>query len=253
MSAPKVALGAALVVAAVVSAAVISNNLLDGYEVADQPGLTVQQRKEKAHVNGEEWKQTASSSFFKLPRWLSSSDSSQMCADTAIVGRVKGLIKDGIPNLLEFGRSLRELDRSRGSDTMAKITAREDDLRVAKIRHEQNPIEKSRFGAEEQARRAKYIAEVEDELKSLRAKLAAEDARIESPPQSLPGAEVILVSEPVPVEFNQGINRVKCRLTFRTAGGGYDALKAITGDPEIPALYSVQPGKDDWIVILLPD
>lgn len=254
MSAPKVALGAALLVTAIVSVAAISNHILDGNETADQPGATVQQRKEMAQRNQEEYKRPTTNGLLKLSGWFSSSDTSRMCADTGIVNQVIGLIKDDIPNMDEFGQNLVALDKARDGGVQDVIKAREDHLRQTKEMYLRDPIEKSRFSADQEALRTQHLAELEDELSKLRAKKAAEDARVNPVSKPGPKLEIIIVNESVPVAFDRDINRVKCRLNFRIRGGGYDgAWKGLIGDQPIPASYTIQPGKDDWIVILLPE
>jgi hypothetical protein len=48
-------LGGVLFVAAIILVAVVFNRLLDKFEIANEPALTIEQRKEKAQLNQYEW------------------------------------------------------------------------------------------------------------------------------------------------------------------------------------------------------
>ena len=244
MSAPKVAVGAAILVAAIVSVAAISNNLLDAYGVADQPGLTVQQRKEKASRNQQQWNSPAVTRGPTFPAQTASTKSRDLCAHPGVLEVVRGLIKDETPDFTKIKLLPEANARPVKSALAEEIASAKADLDLTKRGVELYPATDPvnvRAQADSLTQREETIARLEKEL-------TAAIERAKSPPP--PGAplEIIVVGEPFPTEYDPDLDRILCNLTYDTKGAIYDD---IPDKVMLPATYTIQPGQKDWLINLL--
>lgn len=233
--------GACLILA-VVGLGLVSNRLLDMGGVAEEPGLSTDERKEKARRNQEGWDRSAQRSSGKI--------ASKMCGDVQILQRVKTLINEQTPNIGQLGETLRKLDASRGNGLEGVIRAREDHIRKTKEMYKQDPIDpNSRYVGNPVEERAKHLAELEADLARLKAKQAEEASRPKSSIQ-ITENEIILTSDPAPVEFDPVTNRTACKVTYKVKGFGYDNPGVQLSTPTT-AVYTLQQAADDWIVQLV--
>lgn len=184
---------------------------------------------------------------FKLPNWLWGKNTAQACSNKEVTERAQQLIKQEIPDLGVLFGQMRELDQQRTGGTDWVIKYKEEQLQKIRDQYARDP---ARISTEIQ-RRNSYISELEDELDKLRTKKAAEKQRTQQPTIQLPDIQVISDTEPFAVAFNKEIDRVTCEMTYKIKGGGYDAVPGVGGEYE-KIHFTVQPGKDDWIINLVP-
>lgn len=236
--------GACLVLI-IVGLALVANRLLDKFGLADEPGLTIDQRKEKAQRNQHEWNETKE----RDARRTSLSDASKMCPDRAVIETAKELINQQIPSVGQFGEMLRRLDASREGGPRDLLGEKEKFLRETKEYYAQNPVDPNDHTMGDQnAARAERLARLEAEVVELRAK--SDRMRKHSEQMQKAVNEIIVTGEPIPTDFDPNLNRVACQLTFKVKGLGYDNPMMQLNAPNT-ALYTVQPGQTDWIVTLL--
>lgn len=223
-----------------------SNKLLDDSGIADEPGLTIDQRKEKARRNQEDWDRHD----FSRSQRDSSLTPAQICAAPRTLETVKTLINDQTPNATKLANVLRDLEAARGDPLDNTIRAKEKNLQETKEMYQQHPIDpNSRYVGNPAEERAKHLADLEAELTRLRAKQAEQASR---PKTQVPVVEneIIITGKPFASEFEPTLGRATCQLTFKAKGVGYENPTMQLGLPDT-AVYTVQPSETDWIVNLL--
>lgn len=240
-----VIINGACVVLAVVGLALVSNRLLDMAGIANEQAMSVDERKEKAQNNQDQWEQTS-----WQERRSSGVVATKMCGDSDVLTKVKKLINDQTPNIGKLSEAVRNLDASRVGGLDAVIRAREEEIRKTKEAYQQNPIDpNSRYVGNPVQERAKHLADLETDLNRLRAK-QAEEANRPKPKIQITENEIILTSAATPVEFDPTTNRAACKVTYKVNGMGYDnpGVQMSTADT---ALYTIQQAGDDWIINLV--
>jgi hypothetical protein len=98
----------------------------------------------------------------------------------------------------------------------------------------------------------------EEEIEKLEARIVTLKEKIENekhpapdPVASLPDNEVVISDEAFPVRYDRGIDQATCQVRFRINGPGWETINAVQGNALKAAIYTVQPGKNDWIVNLV--
>ncbi len=71
------------------------------------------------------------------------------------------------------------------------------------------------------------------------------------PPPQVEENEVVLNGQPFPIEYDRDLKRVACRVQYWIKGPAYETINAVRGNPLSTAIYTVQPGQDDWVIELL--
>jgi hypothetical protein len=127
--------GACLILT-IVGLALVSNRLLDMAGVADERGLSIDERKEKAHRNGADYNASSTTSLFNVAEWFSKRTADKMCGDGNITTTVARLIKENTADLGQLGILGAKLDAARvgGPDAVKKldsIQVRENEIRIA--------------------------------------------------------------------------------------------------------------------------
>jgi hypothetical protein len=77
---------------------------------------------------------------------------------------------------------------------------------------------------------------------------AKEGASVPVPQQPLPDNEVVMSGQPYPIECDRDLQRVACRVQYKITGPAYETINAMRGNGLSTAVYTVQPGRNDWIV-----
>ncbi|MEW6639025.1 MAG: hypothetical protein AB1586_00875 [Pseudomonadota bacterium] len=221
----------------VVGLAVASNKLLDRAGIATGPGLTIEQRKEKALRNQREWDRSASDTPARK--------TAAMCTDDEVVEVAKRLINEQTPNATKLGRTLQELEAARGGGVADVIKAREKTLQETRDMYARNPLDpNNKYDSDQLAERVKNITGQEAEISRLKAKLAEETQKKASSQIQIIENEIFVVDEPFSTEYEPNIDRVTCQVRYRVKGPGH-------GDDVHDAIYTVQPGRQDWIINLM--
>lgn len=172
-----------------------------------------------------------------------------MCGDVQILRRVKTLINEQTPNIGQLGDVLQKLDASRGGGIRDPLAEKEKLLRETKEYYARNPVDPNDHSMGDQnAARAARIGTLEAEISELKAK--REPARRKWEEIKNTPNEIILTSDPIPVEYDPITNRAACRVTYKVKGFGYDNVGVQLGTPTT-AVYTIQQAADDWIVNLL--
>ncbi len=224
----------------IVGAGAASNKLLNLAGIADEPGLTIEQRREKAHRNQEERKNGQYSD-----QRSTSANASKMCADLGIIETAKQLISDETPNLGNVLSELPDLEKARTGDPVeARLRDREKNLQDTKDYYDRNPVDPNDHTMGDQnAARAKRLSDLEKEIAELRQKTSQKQGNIDEL-RKLKN-EIVFVDEPIPTDFDTNLNRVVCQVAYRVKGLGYDQAESKT------AFYTVQPGQRGWIITLV--
>lgn len=179
----------------------------------------------------------------------SSPNASKMCADAGVVETAKKLINDQMPNFGRFGDTLSKLDAARGGGRPDILADREKNLRDTKDYYARNPVDPNdKSMGDQNAARAKRLADLEAELAPLRQK--AERLRRASDQMQNATNEIVVTSEPIAIKFDPDLNRAACKLTYTVKGLGYDSPMMQMNTPST-AVFTVQPGRQDWIVELV--
>lgn len=220
-------IGPSLLVTGVLAAAFASDKTLDALMTADDTGVTVEQRSDRSlHY------QTASVG-----------NPAQMCADSRVIVLAKKLINEQYPSVAGLGKMFSELEALRPKRT----------------------IEDERQSIEQQTAQLTSMLprpEAYEELKKLEGRAARlkERERIEKeggvrqapPPQpKVADNEVVMSGEPYPIEYDRDLKRVACRVQYKITGPAYETINAVQGNKLSTAVYTVQPGQNDWIIELL--
>lgn len=179
----------------------------------------------------------------------SGGSASTICGDSAILQKVKTLIHQQTPNIGELSDVLQKLDASRGSAIRDPLPEKEKLLRETKEYYARNPVDPNdRSMGDQNAARAERIGTLEREIAELEAKLGPARRKREEI-RNTP-VEIIVTSDPAPVEFDPVANRAACKLAYRVKGFGYDNPGAQLSTPTT-AVYTLQQAADDWIVQLV--
>lgn len=129
------AINGVCIVLGIVGLSLVSNRLLDMVSVAGERGLSIEERKEKAQRNNEEYRNGIGGSTWRLAGWFSRDTADKMCADSKIVVTATRLINESTPNLGQFGVAAARMDAARIGDTeglkkFESLRAKENEIRI---------------------------------------------------------------------------------------------------------------------------
>lgn len=220
-------IGPSLLVTGVLAAAFASNKVLDALMTADDTGVTIEQRSDRSRPY-----QTASVG-----------DPGKMCADPRVVLLAKELINEQYPSVANLGKMFSELEALRPKRTV------EDERQSIE---QQTTLYKSMLPRPEAHEELKKLESRAARLKE-RERMEKEGVVRQAPPPQpkIPDNEVVMSGEPYPIEYDRDLKRVACRVQFKINGPAYETINAVQGNKLRNAVYTVQPGQNDWIVELL--
>lgn len=179
----------------------------------------------------------------------SSGNASTMCGDSTILQKAKELIHEQTPNIGELSDVLQRLDASRGGAIRDPLAEKEKLLRETKEYYARNPVDPNdRSMGDQNAARADRIATLEREVAELEAKFGPGRRKREEIRRT--PVEIIVASDPAPVEYDPVTNRAACKLAYRVKGFGYDSPGMQLSTPTT-AVYTIQQAAGDWIVNLV--
>jgi hypothetical protein len=239
-------IGAGIMVAGIFAVAFAANRALDALDIANESAATIEQRKERARERQWDWdhyRERRSEEETQNYRTAAVGKPDKMCADPRVMSLAKGLINDQYPSAAKMGKLIADLNAARPKKSI------EDEWKY---------IEQDRTLWTSLLPRPEAQKEL-NELETRAAKLK-ERERLEkegggppsAPPQPImPDNEVIVSGEPYPIEYDRDLKRVACRVQFQIAGPAYETINALRGNALNNAIYTVQPGQNDWIVELL--
>jgi hypothetical protein len=237
-------IGGAIMVAAIVAAALATNRRLDVLDIANEPAATVEQLEERARERWWDWhhRREPRSEEVQAYRTAAVGKPEQMCADPRAVFLAKGLINDQYPSLAKLGPVLAQLEAARTDPDM--FNKQWKNLEWEKQFHTSRLPSKD---AEDELKRIDVRAtKLEEQERQAKERAANPPAQ-----QTYPDNQVIVSGLPYPIEYDRDLKRVACRIQYRITGPAYETINALQGNALSSAIYTVQPGQDDWIVGLL--
>lgn len=237
-------IGALLLAGAILAAAFVSDRVVDVRGIANDEGVTIEQRKLRARERQWDWDNRRDRrSENEADTYRTASDKPEkMCSDPRAVSLAKALINEQYPSVAKLGPMLTELEAARTDPNMFE--------KQWKNLEEEKRFHNSRLPNRDAVDELKQIEVRAAKLKEREDK-AKERAAAPAPQQSYPENEVVVSGRPYPIEYDRDLKRVTCRVQYKVTGPAYETINAVRGNVLRTAVYTVQPGSKGWTVELL--
>lgn len=205
-------IGAVLLAGAILAASFASNRALDVLGIANDEGVTIEQRKLRARERQWDWDHRhdrRSGEAVENYQAASTRKPEKMCSDPKALSLAKALINEQYPSVAKLGPMLTELEAARTDPNMFE--------KQWKNLEEEKRFHTSRLPNKDAVDELKQIEVRAAKLKEREDK-AKERAAAPAPQQSFPDNEVVVSGQPYPIEYDRDLKRVACRVQYKVTG-----------------------------------